>query len=115
MSTLQIAAILFALAAVGGIVLATIRMKGANPPLGLAAIHGTAAAAGLVTLAIAVLGPGLSGLPLWSLIVFVIAALGGFVMLATHLKGKLIPIGLVGIHATAAVVAFVMLLIAAFG
>src|SRR5262245_58858077 len=114
MSTLKIAAILFALAALGGLAMAVIRKKGKNPPIGLASLHGFAALVGLVTLAAGVLGPGLGGAALWSLILFASAAVGGFTLIAAHLSGKLIPLGVVGVHAAAAVLAFVLLLIAAF-
>ena len=70
MSALTIAAILFGLGALGGIALFGLRLRGGNPPIALAMVHGLAAAAGLVTLAVAVLGGGLGGLPLVSLILF---------------------------------------------
>lgn len=44
---------------------------------------------------------------------FVLAALGGFVLIGNHAKGRLIPKPLMGVHATAAVIGFVLLLIAA--
>jgi len=115
MSTLQIALILFAVTALGGLAMATIRLKkGTNPPVGLAGLHGFVALSALVTLAAGVLGPGLGGAALWSLILFAGAAVGGFVMITAHLSGKLIPLPILGVHAAAAVVAFVLLLIAAF-
>jgi hypothetical protein len=46
---------------------------------------------------------------------FVIAALGGFYLFATHLSGKLIPLGVVGVHATVAVLAFLLLAAVALG
>jgi hypothetical protein len=114
MTTLHIAAILFALGAIGGVTLAVLRVRGGNPPLGLAAGHGVAAAAGLVTLAIGVLGQGLRGTALVSLVLFGAAALGGFVLVSIHLKGKLIPLGLVLAHGTLAVAGFVALLVHLF-
>jgi hypothetical protein len=48
---MNVALILFAVAAVGGIVLALIRFKGKPyPPMALALVHGAVAAAGLVAL-----------------------------------------------------------------
>jgi hypothetical protein len=50
-----------------------------------------------------------------SLLVFVVAALGGFVMFGRDISQKSIPKWLAVVHALAAVTAFVLLLIAAFG
>jgi hypothetical protein len=111
MTTTQIAAVLFGLAALGGATMAAIRLRGSNPPLGLAVVHGLAAAAGLVTLLIAVASGGERGMATVSLVLFGIAALGGFVLFAQHLKGKLIPIGVVFLHGTIAVAGFVALLV----
>jgi hypothetical protein len=111
MSTLTIAAILFGLAAVGGATLAALRLRGGNPPLGLAFVHGTAAAAALVTLAVGVIGGHLGGAAMVSLILFVVAALGGFFLIATHLRGRLIPLSVVFVHGTVAVAGFVALLV----
>ena len=102
--------ILFALAALGGIVLAILRLRGRPTlPLGLAILHGLLAAAGLVALFWAVLGRGLAAKA--SLTLFVVAALGGFVLFAFQLRQKAIPIGVMLIHALIAVIAFVLLLL----
>jgi membrane protease YdiL (CAAX protease family) len=104
--------VLFAVAALGGLVLASIRLRGKNPPLALALVHGAVAAAGLVALIVAVLHAGASAfLPRIALALFVIAALGGFVLFATHLRKKNIPVPLMLIHAVVAVGGFVTLLI----
>ena len=51
---MQLAAILLSLAALGGIVMVAIRLKGAPlPPTGLALAHGAIAACGVVALAYA--------------------------------------------------------------
>jgi hypothetical protein len=114
MSTLEIACVLFGLGALGGITLLGLRLRGGNPPLGLAVVHGLAAASGLVTLTIAVLN-GARGSAVLSLVLFGVAALGGFFLLSFHLRKKLIPVGLILVHGTVAVVAFVVLLMAVFG
>lgn len=49
-----------------------------------------------------------------SIVLFVIAALGGFVLFRKHTQGQLIPKPLMGVHAAAAVTGFVLLVIAAF-
>lgn len=110
MTTLQIAALLFVLGALGGITLLFLRLRGGNPPLGVAAIHGLVAASALVTLAVAVLGDGLVGPPRTALYVFVVAALGGFALIAMHVKGKLLPVPFVLVHGAVAATGLVILL-----
>ena len=114
MTALQVAAVLFAVAALGGVTMLALRLRGGNPPLGLAALHGLAAAAGLVTLAVGVLGQHEGGAAMVSLALFVVAALGGFVLIATHLKGKVIPLGVVLLHGSLAVAGFAALLVRLF-
>jgi hypothetical protein len=97
-----IALVLFGLAALGGATLLARRLKGGNPALGLAMAHGTAAAGGLVTLIVAVVG-GAGGLHVVALVIFGVAALGGFYLLSFHLRGRLLPLGVVLVHATVAV------------
>ena len=111
MSTLVIACILFGVGALGGATLLGLRLRGGNPPLGLAAVHGLFVAPALVLLTLAVMG-GERGPALVSLVLFGIAAAGGFVLLSIHLRKKLLPVGLILVHATVAVAGFVTLLLA---
>jgi disulfide bond formation protein DsbB len=106
------AAILFAIAAVGGATLATLHFRGRSPlPMPLALLHGLLAAGGLVLLVVAALTqPGFGGLALVSLVIFVIAALGGFYLFSHHLRARLLPSAVVLIHGGAAVAAFLLLL-----
>ncbi len=106
--------ILFALAAVLGLILITKVFKDEETPKAVVYSHGGAAAVALVLLIIAYLNQG-GSLLMTSLLVFVVAALGGFVMFGRDLTGKSIPNWLAGVHAVAAVIAFILLLIAAFG
>ena len=104
--------VLFAVAALGGLVLASVRLRGSNPPLALALIHGGVAAAGLVALILAVLHAGTSAsLSRIALALFVVAALGGFVLFSAHLRKKNIPVPLMLVHAVVAVGGFVTLLV----
>jgi hypothetical protein len=103
------AVVLFALAALFGIILAAMHLKKNNAPISLALIHGLAAALGLVLLIIFVVQIASGGLPLTALIIFLIAAVGGFVLFALHLMGKSLPGGLIFLHGLAAVVAFIIL------
>lgn len=109
--TMTAALVLFALAALGGVVLAVMRFKGRPyPPMGLALVHGAAAAAGLVAL-IALVAKGTSDTSArTALILFIVAALGGFGLFLHHLRKVALPIWLVVVHALVAVVAFLILL-----
>lgn len=100
--------ILFAIAALGGLFLATRKER----PLAVAIIHGLVAAAGLVCLIIAVVQGATGTLPVTALILLVIAALGGFALFAMDLRSKTLSKGLVVVHGLAAVVAEVLLIIA---
>lgn len=101
---------LFALAAVMGVVLAVSIFRPApSTPKSVVVAHGLFAASALVILIYyAVKNP--DNYPLVSLVLFVVAALGGFILLFNDLKSKPGPRSLVVIHALAAVVAFVLLL-----
>ena len=105
------ALVLFGLAALGGLVLAAIRVSGRPyPPLALALVHGGAAAAGLTALILAVAKAGAPDLAKVSLALFLGAAIGGFILLSHHLRKLALPIWLVVVHALVAIVALVLLL-----
>jgi hypothetical protein len=105
-------AVLFAIAALGGATLATLHFRGRTPlPMPLALLHGLLAASGLVLLIVAALTvPAFGGLGLAALVIFLIAALGGFYLFAHHLRGRPLPSAVVLIHGSAAVIAFLLLL-----
>lgn len=117
MGMLRAAAGLFAIAALGGLVMAGIRLGGKrNPPVSLAMVHGLLAAAGITLLAYAAFTRELPSLALISLLLFVLAAVGGAVLnLAYQWKQRPLPVGLMIGHAVLAVLAFALLLVAAFG
>ena len=107
------ALVLFALAAVGGLIMAVQRFRGApQPALPLALVHGAAAAAGLVALIVVVAGSGAPSLARVALVIFLVAALGGFYLFSVHLRKQPLPIPVIVVHALAAVTAFVILLVA---
>jgi hypothetical protein len=114
---MQIAAVLFALAALGGLTLAGIRMSGRpRPPTWLALGHGAVAASGLVTLLYATMTTSLPLLAYISLGAFVLAALGGgTIFVLFHLREKPLPIPLIFAHGAIAVTGFALLLFAIFG
>ncbi|MBI3896967.1 MAG: hypothetical protein HY308_01565 [Gammaproteobacteria bacterium] len=113
---LTIAAVLFAVAALGGLVMAYIHFKhDRNPPGALAALHGIVGATALVILLIAVATTGAGGRAAWALGLFVAAALGGFYLVSFHVRKRRLPSQVVVIHALVAVVAFALLLAAIVG
>jgi len=105
--------ILFALAAVLGLVLITKVLKGEETPKPVVYLHGAAAAVALVLLIIAYMRQG-DTLLMTSVLIFVVAALGGFVLFGKDISNKAIPKWLAVVHALAAVTGFVLLLIAVF-
>lgn len=109
------ALILFAVAAVAGLSMAVMHFRGQTPPRPwIAAVHGLFAASGLVVLLLAVVKVSHGLATQVSLVLFLLAALGGFVLLSFHLRGRALPTGLVVGHGVLAVAAFVVLLSAVF-
>jgi len=102
---------LYALAAVGGLVMAAIRFGGQrNPPAWLAFAHGLLAAAGLTLQAYAAFTGGVSSLAGLSLLLLAIAAAGGAILnLVYHWRQLVIPAGLTFGHILLAVAGFVLL------
>jgi hypothetical protein len=113
---MEIAAAFFLMAALGGLTIAGMRLRGTpRPPTWLALGHGTIAAVGLGSLAYAAMTTTLPTLALVSLGLFVLAALGGATMFTLfHLREKPLPIPLMLGHGAAALLAFVLLLVAIF-
>jgi hypothetical protein len=103
--------VLFALAAVGGVTMLLMHLRSKKIPTALAVGHGVLAAVALVLLILAVAGGGASGKLTIAVVLFVVAALGGFVLFAAQLKGKPLSTPLIFIHGGVAVVAFVLLLL----
>jgi len=101
--------LLFAIAAVFGISLIIPVLGGKTPSRPLVFAHGGIAAFALVLLLLQFFKEG-STVPQWSVILFVVAALGGFILFAIDFQKKSIPKGLALIHAGAAVAAFLILL-----
>jgi hypothetical protein len=110
---METAVVLFAVTAVGGLIMAGIRFSGPNPPTWLAMLHGFLAAAPLTLLIYAACTIGLPPLANLATVLFVIAALGGVVLnLNYHWKLLPLPKWLVLVHGLVAVVGFVLLLAA---
>ena len=111
---LRIAVFVFALAALGGVVLAIRHFKGQNRPWPLAILHGLLGATGLVLLILPAIAGGVPGLAKTALALFAAAALGGFLLFAFHLRNQRLPSLVVVIHAGVAVLAFILLAAAVF-
>lgn len=113
---MQIAAvILFAIAAVAGIILASTHLRGKLPPIAFAVLHGAVAASGLTLLVLSVVGGNGAGAVGTALIFFGVAAIGGFVLFARHLQKKSLPPALILGHGLLAAIGLVLLLLAIAG
>jgi hypothetical protein len=111
------AAIVLSLAALGGLVLAGIRLSGRPyPPTWLALGHGGIAATGLCLLIYAAtVSPGIPQLAQIALGVLILAAIGGATLfLGFHLRGKPLPIPIVLGHGLTALTGLVLLLLTLF-
>jgi hypothetical protein len=103
--------LLFAVAAVFGLTLLVPVLQGQSPKRAFVFIHGGIAATALVLLVLEFMKAG-NTVPQISVILFVAAALGGLILVTRDLQKKPIPKGLALIHASAAVIAFLILLFA---
>ncbi len=114
MMRLQVAAILFGVAALGGLTMALIRWRrNTNPPTWFVLAHGLLAVAAFLLLAYTVLTASVPRMALYALALFALAALGGATLnFAYHRRGKLLPAGLVWGHGLTAAVGFTLLLLA---
>jgi hypothetical protein len=108
---LNVAAIVFAIAALGGIVLAAHVLRGKFAPWALSLLHAALGAAGIVLVLVTVI-QGLRGNAALALGLFVIAALGGFFLASFHYRKQLPPSAVVVVHAVVALAGFGALLAA---
>jgi len=110
---MRTSAALFGLAALGGLWMAGMRLRGIpRPPAWLAMGHGLLAAAGLTLLIYAALTVGIPPMAQLAAGLFIIAAIGGAAMnLLFHWKLLPLPIPLMVLHALFAVAGFALLLL----
>jgi hypothetical protein len=121
----KFAAVLFAIVALGGLTLAILHFRAhgkTHPPTSLAMLHGLLAVVAVIFLIIGIaatpsgFSAGFASMAVTSLVLFVLAALGGaYMFLGKHLRGEPLPTPVVVIHGLAAVAGFVLLLIYLFG
>ena len=108
---LSTAAIVFAVAALGGIVLAAHVLRGKFAPWALSLLHAALGAAGIVLVLVTVI-QGARGSAALALGLFVLAALGGFLLASFHYRKQLPPSAIVVVHALVALAGFGTLLAA---
>jgi len=111
---MKTACVLLAITALGGLTMAGMRFANRpHPPTALAMLHGLLAGAAVTLLLFAYFTVGLPPLAAWSLLLFVLAAVGGVILnLNYHWKNLPLPIGLMVGHAAIAVLGFVLLVVA---
>jgi hypothetical protein len=106
-----LAAVLFGIAALGGLVMAVMRLKGRDyPPLALALGHGLLAAGGLVVLLVEYLNGVLPGLGKIAFGIFLLVAIGGFFLFSFHLRKKPLPVPFILIHGIVGITGYGFLL-----
>lgn len=107
------AVIVFAVAALGGLVLAASVLRGRLAPWALSLVHAALGATGLALVLVAVL-QGAGGYAPIALGILLVAALGGFFLASFHLRRQPGPKPVVVIHAGVAVIGFLTLAGTAF-
>lgn len=112
---LNLAVIIFAVAALGGLILALHVLRGKFAPWPLSILHAVLGATGLVLLLL-VVREGAAGTSVtWALGILALAAIGGFYLASLHRRQVLPPKGVVLVHASAAVIGFALLLTVLLG
>ena len=106
---LTLTIIIFAIVALLGLLLLTYILKNKNTPKGVAIIHGSFGALGILLLAIYICL--YSSRPYLSLIIFILAAVGGFIMMFRDITGRSLPKWLALGHGSIAVIGFILLLV----
>ena len=116
LTMIRTAVALLAIGALGGLVMAAIRLsKNLNPPTGLAMLHGILAAAGATLLLYAAVTMGIPAIAQVGLVLLLIAAVGGVVLnLKYQWERVLIPRGFMVGHAVLAAIGFVLVFLAAW-
>lgn len=107
---LNYAVLIFAIAALGGLVLAAHVLRGKFAPWVVSVLHAALGAAGIVTLLLGVLQGHDAQRVLAALGLLLLAALGGFFLASFHVRRKLPPKAVVLLHAGLAVAGFFTLL-----
>ena len=112
---LKLALLVFAIAALGGLVLAAHVLRGRFAPWAISLLHAFLGASGigfLLWVVVNDIGPSSAAV---ALCLFALAALGGLYLASLHLRRKLPPKAVVFIHAGVAVIAFLTLVVGVVG
>ena len=104
------ALLIFAIAALGGLILAANVLGGRLAPWALSIAHALLGATGLVLLVVIFLQGAAPARVTAALGLLVLAALGGFYLASIHLRKKVAPKTVVFVHAGVAVAGFLTLL-----
>jgi hypothetical protein len=106
---LMVSIFLFSIAILLGLYLLSFILQNKNTPKGVAFLHGPLAASGLILLIIYsfLYKPA----PIVSIIIFILAALGGFLLIYKDITGKPIPKWLALGHGIFGLIGFVFLII----
>lgn len=102
--------LIFAIAALGGLILAASVLRGRLAPWALSIGHAVLGASGLALLVVAVVQGAAPARATAALAVLVLAALGGFYLASLHYRGRVAPKAVVFVHAGVAVAGFLTLL-----
>lgn len=103
---LNYAILVFALGALGGLVLAAHVLRNKFAPWLLSLLHAGLGATGLILLLLMLVQGNAPQQVLIAFILMLAAALGGFFLASFHLRKKLPPKAIVAVHASVAVVGF---------
>jgi hypothetical protein len=106
---LTAALLIFAVAALGGLILATSVLRGRLAPWALSFLHALLGTTGLALLVVVVLQGAASARVIAALGLLGIAALGGFYLASIHFRGRIAPKAVVFVHASVALVGFLTL------
>jgi hypothetical protein len=112
METIYVVIGLFSLAALLGLILISYVLRSKETPKAVAFIHGPVAAIALIILIIYTINH--DRMFIASIVLFVIAALGGIILFIKDLTGKTVPKWLAVVHGLVAVSGFTVLIINAF-
>ena len=106
---LTYALLVFAIAAVGGVVLASSVLRGKLAPWVISIGHAVLGATGLVMLILVVLQGAPPARVSAALGLLVAAALGGFYLASIHARGQVAPRTIVYVHAATAIIGVLIL------
>ena len=110
---LKAALLILAIAAAGGLVLATHILRGRFPSWALSLLHAALGASGIALLLLITFQGGGSARVMAALGLLLVAALGGFYLASLHVRSVIAPKTLVVLHAGLAIAGFLALASAA--